>query len=75
MSTEILSVRVKKELKREVEKLKLDVRSILENALIAALKQEKKKRLEKTVNDLLLEMEKVSESDWVRAVKECRKER
>jgi hypothetical protein len=75
MSTGILSVRVRKELKREAERLKLDVRSVLESALIAAIEREKRRRLEETVDALLLEMERVSEGEWVRAVKECRRER
>jgi hypothetical protein len=75
MSTEVLSVRIRRELKREVERLKLDVRGILERALIAAIEQEKKKRLEEAVNALVLEMERVSEGEWVRGVKECRRGR
>jgi hypothetical protein len=47
VSSEVLSVRIKRELKREVEKLNLDVRSIVESALAIAVERAKRERLEK----------------------------
>jgi hypothetical protein len=75
MSTEVLSIRVKRELKREAERLNLDIRSIVENALAIAIERARRERLEKSISMLLLDMEGVSESEWIRAVRECRKER
>jgi len=75
MSTEVLSIRVKRELKREAERLNLDIRSIVENALAIAIEKARRERLEKSISMLLLDMEGVSESEWIRAVRECRKER
>jgi len=75
MSTEVLSVRVKRELKREAERLNLDIRSIVEGALATAIERARRERLEKSIGALLLEMEGVSESEWIRAVRECRRER
>lgn len=75
MSTEVLSIRISKELKKETEKLNIDVKSVVEKALADAVEQAKKKRLEEAVNTLLQEIGEVSEEEWVRVVKECRRER
>ncbi|MGB9759621.1 MAG: DUF4145 domain-containing protein [Thermoproteota archaeon] len=75
MSTEVISVRISKELKKEAEKLNIDVKSVIEKALVAAIEQAKKKKLKEAINALLPGMKKVSEEGWVRLVKECRKER
>jgi|YelNatPaOPRAMG01_1025707.scaffolds.fasta_scaffold40200_1 predicted dinucleotide-utilizing enzyme len=75
MSTEVLSIRISKELKKETEKLRLDVKSIVEKALIEAVEQARKKRLEEAINTLLQEIGEIPEDDWVRVVKECRRER
>lgn len=75
MSTEVLSVRISKGLKKEAEKLDIDVKSIVERALVNAIEQAKKKRLEDAIDMLLREIGEISEEEWVRAVKECRMER
>lgn len=75
MSTEVLSVRISKGLKKEAEKLDIDVKSIVERALVNAIEQAKKKRLEDAIDMLLREIGEISEEEWARAVKECRMER
>ncbi|MEM4522270.1 MAG: DUF4145 domain-containing protein [Nitrososphaeria archaeon] len=75
MSTEVLSIRISKELKEEVQKLNINIKEVIEKAIIDAIEQAKKKKIEEAINGLLPEMEKVSEEQWVRAVKECRRER
>ncbi|MBS7645308.1 MAG: DUF4145 domain-containing protein [Candidatus Bathyarchaeia archaeon] len=75
MSTEVLSVRIRKELKKEVEKLNVDVKGVVEKALAEAVEQAKKRKLEEAIDALLRVMEGISEDEWVRAVKECRRER
>ncbi|MEM0054025.1 MAG: DUF4145 domain-containing protein [Nitrososphaeria archaeon] len=75
MSTEVLSIRISKELKEEVQKLNINIKEVIEKAIIDAIEQAKKKKIEEAINALLPEMEKVSEEQWVRAVKECRRER
>ncbi|MEM1986567.1 MAG: DUF4145 domain-containing protein [Nitrososphaeria archaeon] len=75
MSTEVLSVRISKELKEEVQKLNINIKEVIEKAIIDAIEQAKKKKIEEAINGLLPEMEKVSEEQWVRDVKECRRER
>jgi len=75
MSTEVLSIRIKKDLKREAERLNLNIKDIIEKALAEAIEQAKRKRLEEAINALLLEMKEISEDEWVKTVKECRRER
>jgi len=66
MSTEVLSVRIRKELKREAEKLNINMRSVVEKALAEAIEQAKRKKLSEAINALLLEMRGVSEDEWVK---------
>ncbi|MEM3661024.1 MAG: DUF4145 domain-containing protein [Thermoproteota archaeon] len=75
MSTAVLSIRISWELKRETEKLGIDVKSVVEKALADAVEQAKRRKLEEAINMLLKEMGEISEEEWVRVVKECRRER
>ncbi|MBO3797276.1 MAG: DUF4145 domain-containing protein [Thermoproteota archaeon] len=75
MSTAVLSIRISGELKRETEKLGIDVKSVVEKALADAVEQAKRRKLEEAINMLLKEMDEISEEEWVRVVKECRRER
>ncbi len=75
MSTEVLSIRIRRELKDEAQKLNINLKEVIEKALADAIEQEKKKKLEDAINELLPKMEKISEDQWVKAVKECRRER
>lgn len=75
MSTEVLSIRISGELKREAEKLGIDVKSVVEKALADAVEQAKRRKLEEAINMLLEEMGEISDGEWVRVVKECRRER
>ena len=75
MSTEVLSVRIERELKREAEKLNIDIKKVVEKALVEAVEQAKRRKFEEAINALLLEMEKVSEDEWVRVIKESRRRR
>jgi len=75
MSTEVLSIRIRKDLKREAEKLNINVKDVVEKALVEAIEEAKRERLKKAINALLHEMREISEEQWVRVVRECRKER
>ena len=75
MSTEVLSIRIRKDLKRQAEKLNINVKDVVEKALAEAIEQAKRERLKESINMLLLEMKGVSEEQWVRVVRECRRER
>jgi antitoxin component of RelBE/YafQ-DinJ toxin-antitoxin module len=74
MSTEVLSIRVSRELKKEAEKLNIDIKDVVERALVDAIEQARRRKLEEAIGALLPKMEKISEEEWVRVVKECRRE-
>ncbi|GBC70030.1 hypothetical protein HRbin01_01737 [archaeon HR01] len=72
METEVLSIRVRRSLKNEAEKLGLNVRDVVESALEQAVSEARKKQLEDAVDRLLHLMENVSPETWVKEVREWR---
>ncbi len=74
MSTAVLSVRVRKELKEEAEQLGIDLRKVVEKALQEEILRRKRERLRELLEKALSSMD-VSEEEWVRAVRESREER
>jgi len=75
MSTCVLSVRIRREIKEEAMRLKIDIRKVVEEALKREIEEEKRKRLERAVENILKLMENIGEEDWVRMVRECRERR
>ena len=74
MSTAVISVRVKKELKEEAIKLNIDIKKVVEKALEEEIKRIKKEKLRKIINEGLESMN-ITVDEWIKAVKESRKER
>lgn len=74
MPTVVLSVRVRKELKEEAERLGIDLKALVERALEDEIKRRKAEMFKKQMSKALSVMS-VSEEEWVRAVKESRRER
>ncbi|ADI32018.1 hypothetical protein Shell_0910 [Staphylothermus hellenicus DSM 12710] len=74
MSTVVLSVRVKRELKEEAERLGIDFRAVVERALEEEIRKIKRLRFKKLVDEALDSMN-VSVEVWMRTVKESRAER
>jgi len=74
MSTEVLSVRIRRDLKEEAEKLGIDVRSVVEKALEAEIRRVKKQRFKALLEEGLKSISLTAE-EWVKAVKETRLER
>jgi hypothetical protein len=72
METEVLSLRVKKGLKAEAEKLGVDLKTAVEG-LLEELVAEKKAQAQKRANDLQRLMN-VSAKEWVEDVKATRRE-
>lgn len=73
MKTEVLSIRVRKELKEEADNLGIDVKKVLESILeemIAARKQ-RSNRIAKELSQLM----NVTTKEWVNGVRNSRKER
>ena len=73
METEVLSVRVKKSLKDEAERMGVDLKAAVEG-LLEELVAEKKAKAQKRAEDLRRAMKGVTVEDWVRDVKETRRE-
>ena len=74
MSTVVLSVRVRRELKEEAEELGIDIRGVVEKALREEVLKVKRERFRKLLEKALESMD-VSVEEWVEAVKESRRER
>jgi len=74
LPTVVLSVRVRKELKEEAERLGIDLKALVERALEDEIKRRKAEMFKKQMSKALSVMS-VSEEEWVRAVKESRRER
>ncbi len=73
METEVLSVRVKKNLKNEAEKMGIDLKAAVEG-LLEELVAEKKAKAQKRAEELRRAMGNVTVEEWVRDVKETRRE-
>ncbi|MCD6114444.1 MAG: type II toxin-antitoxin system CcdA family antitoxin [Thermoprotei archaeon] len=74
MSTEVLSVRIRKDLKKEAQKLGINIREVVEKALEKEIKEAKKRMLREIIEKGLENMN-VSVNEWIRDVKESRRER
>lgn len=73
METEVLSIRVKKSLKKEAEKLGIDLKAAVEG-LLEELVAEKKAKAKKRAEDLCRSMGDVTVEEWVKDVKATRHE-
>ena len=74
VSTAVLSVRIKRELKEEAEELGIDIRGLVEKALREEILKVKRERFRKLLEKALKNMD-ISVEEWVEAVKESRRER
>jgi antitoxin component of RelBE/YafQ-DinJ toxin-antitoxin module len=73
METAVLSVRVKKSLKEEAEKMGIDIKPAVE-ALLEKLVAEKKAKAQKRAEELRRAMGNVTVEEWVRDIKQTRRE-
>lgn len=74
MSTEVLSIRIRRELKEDVVKLGINVKAVVERALEEEVRRVKKERFRRALEKALNSMD-MSVEDWVKAVREIREER
>ena len=76
VSTTVISVRIRKELKRKARELGIDVREVVEKALEEAIRRrEEEEELIKTLEELRSLFSRISEKEWVDAVRKSRNER
>ncbi|ADX82080.1 DUF4145 domain-containing protein [Sulfolobus islandicus] len=73
--SDVISVRVKKELKKRAEELGINIREVVEKALEEAIREKEKEELKDIAMRIKELMRDVSEDDWVWAVRESRDER
>jgi hypothetical protein len=73
VETEVLSIRVKKSLKDEAEKMGVDLKAAVEG-LLEELVAEKKAKAKKRAEDLRRLMGNITVEEWVKDVKETRRE-
>ncbi len=73
METEVLSVRVKKSLKDEAERMGVDLKAAVEG-LLEELVAGKKAKAQQRAEELRRAMGNVTVEEWVRDVKETRRE-
>jgi post-segregation antitoxin (ccd killing protein) len=74
LSTVVLSVRVRRELKEEAERLGIDLREAVERALEEEVRRVKMERMRMLIGEALKSMD-LEVEEWVKAVKEMRLKR
>jgi post-segregation antitoxin (ccd killing protein) len=74
VSTTVISVRIRKELKRKARELGIDVRKVVEKALEEAIRRREEEELVKALEELKGLFSRISEKEWVDAVRKSRDE-
>jgi post-segregation antitoxin (ccd killing protein) len=74
LSTTVISVRVRKELKEEAIKLGINLKEAVERALEEEIRRAKMERMKKLIDEALRSMD-LNEEEWAKSVKETRLER
>ena len=74
MSTAVISVRVRKELKEEAIKLGINLKEAVERALEEEIRRAKMERMRKLIDEALKSMD-LNDEEWAKSVKETRLER
>ena len=73
--SDVISVRVSKELKKRAQELGINIREVVEKALDNAIREKEKEEIKETTMKIKELMRDVSEDDWIRDIKESRNER
>ena len=74
MSTEVLSVRIRRDLKEEVARLGINVREVVERALEEEVRRVKAEILRRAIERGIEGMD-LSVDEWIESVREVRRER
>jgi len=75
MMSAVVSVRVKRELKEEAERLGIDLRRLVEETLKKEVERRRRAKFEEAIDTIVQGMNAVSEEEFVRVVKEWRRKR
>ncbi|MUN29801.1 type II toxin-antitoxin system CcdA family antitoxin [Sulfuracidifex metallicus] len=73
--SDVISVRVAKEIKKRAEELGINIRKVVEKALEDAIREKEKEEIKETVMKIKELMSDVSEDDWITDIRESRNER
>jgi hypothetical protein len=73
MGSVVLSVRVRRELKEEAERLGINIREVVEKALEEAIREARRRRIEEALEDMARRVRGMSGEDWVRIIREGRR--
>lgn len=74
MSAEVLSIRIRKGLKDEAQRLNINIKEVVERALEEEVKRVKEAMLRELL-DKALNSINISVEEWVKAIRESREER
>ncbi|MEM0213109.1 MAG: type II toxin-antitoxin system CcdA family antitoxin [Ignisphaera sp.] len=74
LSTAVLSIRVRRELKEEAERLGINIRAVVEKALEEEIQRVRQEKFKKVVEEALKYVD-IPVDEWVKTVKESRFER
>ncbi|EHP70425.1 Post-segregation antitoxin CcdA [Metallosphaera yellowstonensis MK1] len=73
--SDVISVRVAKEIKKRAEELGINIRKVVEKALEDAIREKEKEEIKDIAMKIKELMSDVSEDDWTTDIRESRNER
>jgi hypothetical protein len=73
--SDVISVRVAKEIKKRAEELGINIRKVVEKALENAIREKEKEEIKDIAMKIKELMSDVSEDDWTTDIRESRNER
>lgn len=73
--SDVISVRVRKELKRRAEELGINLREVVDRALEEAIRKKEMERVRTIAKKIQENMQGISEEEWAQLVRESRDER
>jgi post-segregation antitoxin (ccd killing protein) len=73
--SDVISVRVAKEIKKRAEELGINIRKVVEKALEDAIREKEKEEIKDIAMKIKELMSEVSEDDWTTDIRESRNER
>jgi len=71
----VISVRIKKDLKEEVEMARINIRDVIEKALSAELEKRRREEFKNALEEVLKGMGDIHVEEFTKAIKESRRER
>jgi predicted transcriptional regulator len=73
--SDVISVRVAKEIKKRAEELGINIRKVVEKALEDAIREKEKEEIKDIAMKIKELMSDISEDDWTTDIRESRNER